>query len=241
MTRILTGIVTQKPSQNSPYLMCRIGDTDMPVRVACVRAVLATAVVGDQILITGEGRQLWATNVLGWVPATPATGSTDGRGVILPERSDYLNGTDGLTAVWSGTWDGASWRPDSDAMVCGSEGDRSIKQGAAFFGAGLTGYGTLTRAVLSLSRLIGGTGVQTVPVRLLAGDGSMPAVYPTVLDTVNGPTLAVGQQADWTLPDQWLDELGPGGDAGGIGVGNNTTDPYMRLARPRLTFDWRQA
>ena len=235
-----TAIVTSAPANGR--IGVHLAGSDTPDTIACTRAVGSVAQVGDQVLVTSEGRQMWATGVLGAARAA-VVGDEKLSLPGSPERATEVTGTDALNPVWAGTWDG-SWRFDLPDVGCGANpawGVFAVRSGAAFWGPALRGYGTLTSAKLQIRRNEGGIfAAQILPMRLLAGNGDRPAAYPSVLATADGPAIAVGQTVDWQIPSAWLPRLGPGGDAGGIGTGNGTQNPYMRVAGPRITFDWKR-
>lgn len=238
--RTTTGIVMAAPSSGRIAVLAAGALTARTI--PCTRDVAAAAAVGDQVLITAEGRQMWATGVLAVGAAVAVT--QDPYRPASPETTTVLTGVAGLIPVWAGTWDGAGWRPDLPGIQCGANpglGILAARRGAVFYGRQLHGYGLLTAARLRLSRTTLGTAAATtVPLSLLAGSGDQPASYPSVLDTVSGPVLAAGGSDDWQLPAAWLPRLGAGGDAGGIGVGAGSATPYLAVDRPQLTIDWKR-
>ena len=58
--------------------------------------------------------------------------------------------------------------------------------------------------------------------------GTHPAA-PSVLATATGPSLAIGQTADWDLPTAWLPRLASG-EATGVGIHVPTASPYVHLS-----------
>lgn len=234
-----TGIVTAAPALGK--LMVQVAGALTARSIPCTRDVAATAAVGDQVLITTEGRQMWATGVL--AAGAALTVVQDTYRPASPETTTVLTGTAGVTPVWAGTWDG-SWRQDLPGVQCGANPDlgiTAVRVGAVFWGGQLRAYGQLLAARMTVARTwLGDPAGAALPLRLLAGDGSRPGIYPAVLATVAGPTLAAGDTTIWQVPAAWLSRLGPGGDAGGIGLGSGSANPHLAIGRPHLTIDWKR-
>lgn len=236
-----TAVVTSAPANGR--IGVHLAGSDTPDTIACTRAVGSVAQVGDQVLVTSEGRQMWATGVLGVQPAAPVIDERPGTNPASPERATEITGAQALRPLWAGTWDGA-WRSDLPDVGCGAApqwGVTAIRSGGIFYGPALRGHGTLTSGKLVMTRRPGGVfAAQVLPMRLLAGDGGRPGSYPAILATAAGPAIAVDQTSQWAIPASWLARLGPGGDAGGIGTGNGQQDPYMRISGPTIHFAWKR-
>lgn len=219
-----------------------LAGTDAPISIPAARSVSALAAVGDQVIVTMEDRQRWATAILGVSKAVDESVSSSG-GIAGPENNVHATGTNVFRPLWANTWDG-SWRDDLPDVGCGAApqwGVMSIRSGGIWYGNSLRSVGTITSAYLTITRHQGGIyAAQTIPMRLLAGASIRPTVYPMVLDAASGPSLGVGQTGDWWIPAAWLNRLGPGGDAGGIGIGNSTASPYVRISPPPIIVNWKR-
>lgn len=235
-TMMTTATVTEAVSAG--MLTCRLAGKRSTDKIRCASAV-ASAQPGWQVLVTAISGQMWATSIIG--TKTMTTIDEPWAQPVAPETNTLLTGAAGITAAAARTAIAGAWTSGSEEMACGDYDASGIKSGAAFFGPALAGYGTITGLTLTLNRLPGGDAAAAAPtMRLLAGDGSIPAAYPPVLDTADGPALTPGETAGWAIPDSWLARLGLGGDAGGIGTGNDTATPYLRLAKPRAAIEWKR-
>lgn len=232
--------VTVTEEYSSGFLTVQIpGKTD-PVRISAGRH-LAGVAVGEQVLIGSEGARQWAVMLLGTAPPPPPPPPppTDGGTKPPPEESTTVTGKEACPVSWSGTYRNGSRRGDTQDMYCGDWSGTGINRGAVSWGRKPSKLGTLTAGSLRLYRLQGGVfAAQPLTMLLLAGVGPWGS-FPSILATASGPSIAVDKSATWSLPSNWLGRLASG-EAGGIGIGNGSSAPYIHIAGAKcvLTLNW---
>lgn len=234
-TTTLVATVTVAPAAGFATVQLQDGVT---ARVASARDI-GTVVVGDQVLVTVNGGQMWITSVLGTVapPPPPPPTEPETKPVPPPEQRDTITGNDTPSPIWSGTWRNG-WRSDTGSdLYSGDWTGRGINRAVSMFGS-LDALGTLTAGTATLRRLQGGVFGAQAPTMTLTAPGSKSASFPTILASVAGPSIAVGGSAEWTVPTGWLTQL-QDGIAGGIGIGTGVgASPYIHLAPINLEVSW---
>lgn len=190
------------------------------------RQVCAAARAGDLVMILlDDAGSAFVVGIIGSAATAPtASGAVD----QAPETTAASTGAFAIQPVYTGAWRTSEsiWFPSSD-LISGDWAPWYGHFGVAYFGGQLRAVGKeITSMTVHLVRKQAGAYAAGTPtMTLLAGD-DRPSAAPTVLATAPGPSLAVGDVADWTVPAGWLPRLSQGGDAGGIGTQGN---PYMRL------------
>lgn len=213
-----------------------------PVLVPATRDV-ASAVVGDTVVVVIDQSQMWAVGLLGTAPPPPPPVEIEPEVAATPPRTveqvSVIRGTQVLTPTWTGTWRAGAWRGDTSDLFQGDFTGRGLNQGAAFID-GADAVGRITAANLHIEREpnAGATAAQT-PTIVLLGSARSNSAFPSVISQTAGPALAWGASADWALPAGWLTHL-QSGAATGLGIRIDTRDPYMKLAGSRLwlTVSW---
>jgi hypothetical protein len=230
-----------------------------------VRAVSGLVVaVGDMLLIVRHGSVYWAVAVTVAAPAVPPPPPppTDDEkpdtGDTAPAPKPVVTtGSLVCSPVATASYRDGKWRTDigpvNDADTYqGRYGGSSFGRntGCAFYGSkprSLAGA-TVTKAVLKARRLTGGDYAARTPTLRLVSQSTRPSGAPTLNESTNGPSLAVGSTTtSFVIPDSWAQAM-VDGTRGGLAIHINADSPYIRFAGRgswsaawTLTIYWRRS
>jgi len=197
-----------------------------PVLVAVPRSIAPA--VNDVVLVASDAASyvIAILGVAGGAVVPPTFG-----GVVVPPGS---RGPEAVTPIRSATWRGGAWRGDTSDLFCGDYTSRGVNWGGAWYGSGFRGRGTLAAATATLVRGAGGIFAAQTPTMLLLAASDPPGAWAAPIATTAGPALSIGVPVGWAIPGGWLALLQSGG-AGGIGIGQAGTTPYIHLSPPTIT------
>jgi hypothetical protein len=186
-----------------------------------------TIAANDPLLVTRHGA-MWV--VLGRLAASTPTKAPAGQ--LSPDiPTATVDGTTLIHPVETRTWVG-TWRADTDDVHQGAYGGYANATGCAFYGtvapAALSGV-TVTAASVRIRRLTGGVHAPQALTLVRVTETTRPDGAPTVAASTAGPVLAVGDQADATVPTAWAQAM-VDGTAGGLGLYTAAGTPYARTA-----------
>lgn len=218
-----TGVVTADPAAGMVSVL--LTGQSVPAAVAICRGVSVN--VGDTVLV-GVDAAPYVIGALGLVASTPVIG-----GVGAP--ASPTGSVETLTPIGSATWRAGTggWRTDTSQLYSGDWTGKGINWGGAWYGTGFRGRGTFAAGVAKLTRRAGGSGSAVTPTMLLLAESSRPAAWVVPIATTAGPSLAIDVTTDWTIPDAWRALL-QSGAAGGIGIGQAGTIPYLAMDPPPI-------
>jgi len=197
-----------------------------PVSIAVPRSI-APAV--DDVVLVATDAASYVIAILGVGVGTVVAPIILGQ--VIPPAAAH---DEAVTPIRAGTWRGGAWRGDTSDLYCGDFTGRGVNWGAAWYGSGFRGRGTLAAAVATLVRGPGGIFAAQTPTMLLLGASDQPGAWVGPVATTAGPALSIGVPVDWTLPADWRLLLENGG-AGGLGIGQAATAPYVHLSPPTIT------
>lgn len=148
-----------------------------------------------------------------------------------PPKPTTVTGSKTFTPVETRSRQGSKWRTDNDDVYQGEYGSNGNHTGCAFYGAGprsLAGA-TVTGASVKLHRKSAGgiTAAQDTTFRLVT-QKTRPSGAPTLTSSTDGPNLAWGQTATFTIPTAWAQEM-VDGTAGGLAIFESDGSPYVIL------------
>ncbi|MFI0718929.1 hypothetical protein [Streptomyces sp. NPDC021224] len=202
--------------------------------------------VGVPVLIQRVGSSWWALAVAGAAPVAPppATTPPSGGGDTAPAPKPVTTtGSLVVAPVATSTWRDGHWRTDIGPSTSAdtyqgrySSSGYGSSSGFAFYGSkphSLTGA-TCTKATVRLRRLSSGDYGKRAPTLRLVTETARPSGFPTVNESVTGPSLGVAGQVSpsetaFVLPTSWGQALMDGA-RGGLGIVISGDSPYIRLA-----------
>jgi hypothetical protein len=222
-----------------------------------------TVAAGDPILILRRGSTYWVIASLAAAPIVPPTppdpeddNPPDTGDSAPPPKPVVTTGSLVCHPVATSTYRDGGWRTDIGSSTsadtyqgryAGSGFGRN--SGFAFYGSKprtLSGA-TVTKATLRLRRLSSGDYAGRAPTLRLVTESTRPSGSPTLHESLTGPSLKVGDETTYTLPDSWGQAL-VDGTRGGIGMVISSDTPYIRLAGRAswsaawtLTLYWRRS
>jgi hypothetical protein len=233
--------------------------------ISVTARVVAGLVVaaGDTVLIQRVGATYWVAAVATAAPTVPPAPPdpedappADTGDDAPPPKPVVTTGSLVCHPVATSTYRDGSWRTDIGSSTsadtyqgryAGSSFGRN--SGFAFYGskpASLSGA-TVTKATVRLRRLSSGDYAGRAPTLRLVTEKTRPSGSPTLHESLTGPSLTVGGETTFTLPDSWGQHL-VDGDRGGIGIVGASDSPYIRLAGRdawsaawTLTLYWRRS
>lgn len=237
-----------------------VGGIEIAVRVVAG----LTVAPGDQLLIVRQGSVYWAHAVTVAAPAGPPPEDSEppSSGDPAPApKPTVTTGTLVCPPVATSTWRDSKWRTDIGSSTsadtyqgryAGSSYGRN--HGFAFYGSkprSLAGA-TVTKATVRLRRLTSGDYARRTPTMRLVTQATRPAGFPTLNESISGPSLGViNQVSPWettfTLPDAWGQAI-VDGTRGALAISISADTPYIRLAGRgswsaawTLTLYWRRS
>jgi hypothetical protein len=222
-----------------------------------------TIAAGDPVLILRRGSTYWVIASLAAAPTLPPPppdpeddNPPDTGDSAPPPKPVVTTGSLVCHPVATSTYRDGSWRTDIGSSTsadtyqgryAGSGFGRN--SGYAFYGSKprtLAGA-TVTKATLRLRRLSSGDYAGRAPTLRLVTESTRPSGSPTLHESLTGPSLGVGDETTYTLPDSWGQAM-VDGTRGGIGMVISSDSPYIRLAGRAswsaawtLTLYWRRS
>lgn len=202
-----------------------------------------TVASGDVLVVDRIGAQWFA---LGRVfSAAPAVIEIE---PAPPPKPAVVTGTLVVAPVETRSYRNSSWRTDNTEVYQGQYGGGGNHTGAVFYGTkprSLAGT-AVTAATIKVRRISGGTYAAQATTMRLVTQATRPAGGPTLGLTTSGPTLAVGSEATFTIPDSWAQAM-VDGTAGGLAFYDADGSPYVKFAGRgtwspafTLTISWRR-
>ncbi|MDW3849650.1 hypothetical protein NMK34_23840 [Micromonospora sp. BRA006-A] len=186
-----------------------------------------TVAAGDVLLVERVGAQWFAyARVFASAPTAPPNDDPP------PPKPTITTGTLIVAPVETRSWRPSyGWRSDNTDVYQGEYGGWGNHTGAVFYGRkprSLAGA-TVTKATIKVKRLSAGTyAAQSTTLRLVT-QATRPGGAPTLGSTTAGPSIAVGSQTTFTIPDAWAQAM-VDGTAGGLAVYDSSGSPYVRFA-----------
>jgi hypothetical protein len=234
----LVGVAVTAPSGGA----CLVDVTRIRITARVTSGL--TFAAGDPVLILRRGSTYWVIASLAAAPIVPPTppgpeDDTPDTGDAAPApKPTVTTGSLVCHPVATSTYRDGGWRTDLGSSTsadtyqgryAGSGFGRN--SGFAFYGSKprtLSGA-TITKATLRLRRLSSGDYGGRAPTLRLVTESTRPSGSPTLHESLTGPSLTVGSETTFTLPDSWGQAL-VDGDRGGIGCVISSDTPYIRLA-----------
>ncbi|MFJ4365056.1 hypothetical protein ACIP4S_12985 [Streptomyces chartreusis] len=233
-----------------------------------VRVVPGLTVAAKQnLLIVRKGSTYWAIAILTAAPAVPPTPPSGedpppSSGDPAPAPKPVVTtGKLVCSPIATSTWRDGKWRTDIGSSTSadtyqGRYGGSGFgrNSGFAFYGSkprSLSGA-TITKATVRLRRLTSGDYGRRSPTMRLVSQSTRPSSFPTLNESLTGPSLGVAGQvspseATFTLPDSWGQAM-VDGTRGGLAITVASDSPYIRLAGRgswsaawTLTLYWRRS
>lgn len=242
MSTLVQGLIL---SRSGTQVVVEIDGEELPP-IGLARHLHATgqADAGDACLVgTVRGARV-VVAVLGTTSAPAPVPVPPAEDVSAKAPPTGSTGSSPVSPVWSGSWRGGSWRPDTNVLYQGDYTGRGVQTGAAYYGAGLRAWPHMAGLQTRLRRITasGVNADQRPTMALLAGD-TRPGGYPTILATAPGPLLGWGDAEDWQWPSGWVGQV-LSGAAGGLGItSGGSRTPYVALSAAgdgmTTTVDWR--
>jgi len=197
----------------------------------------------DVVIVLRHGGRFYCLGALNAAPvAQPAPQPEDQPPPAPSEHAQTFRPT--FTGTWRGGWLGTT-----DDLYQGATGGGSRNYGAAYYGNGPSGLaGTAVSGSLRIRRAYGtGPNAARTPTLRALTEKTRPNAQPAYSLQIAGPALKPGEAATVALPVGWVVAL-LSGTVGGIGVGVEAADPYLRLdgraawaASMELTIRYRKA
>jgi hypothetical protein len=228
------------------------------------RVVASVAVAaGDTVLIQRVGATYWVVAVATAAPTVPPP-PPDPDAAPPPDTGDSAPAPKPVTTTGSlvchpvatSTWRDGGWRTDLGSSTSAdtyqgrySGSGFGRNSGFAFYGSkpGTLSGATVTKVTLRLRRLSSGDYGGRAPTLRLVTESTRPSGSPTLHESLTGPSLKVGDEITFVLPDSWGQAL-VDGTRGGIGCVISADSPYIRLAGRgswsaawTLTLYWRRS
>lgn len=221
---LTTGIV--KAAASGGMILVQLAGQSSPSLVGVPRSIAPA--VNDVVLVASDAAA-YVVAILG----------TAAGAVVAPIPAPIIppsgGGGEAVTPIQAATYRGSSWRTDvTSTLFCGDWTGKGINWGGAWYGTGFRGRGTLAAATAKLIREEGGINSAQTPTMLLLAASTQPGSWVAPIATAAGPALSIGVPVDWALPSGWRTSL-ESGAAGGIGIGQAATSPYIQLVPPTIT------
>lgn len=193
-----------------------------------------TVAAGDVLLVHRHGSK-WFASSRHW---TSAPAEVDNDTAPDPKPATVV-GTLIVSPVATGSY-ASGWRTADDDTRQGTYGGVGPWVGAAFYGTkprSLDGA-TVTAASIAVRREQSPSWSAQTSTLWLVTEADRPAGAPTRTSSTAGPSLKVGEGAEFTVPTAWAQAI-VDGTAGGLGIYDADGSPYVVLAgRGRWSPAW---
>jgi hypothetical protein len=185
-----------------------------------------TVAVGDMLCVARIG-PLWVAVARLYASAAAVTFAEQ---EVPDPNVATITGTTTVLPVYTGSYRDGAWRTDTTEVVQGIRGAYGNSVGAVFYGAkpaSLAGS-TISAGRITVTRTAG-PAAATASTLWLVTETTPPAGTPTRTLSTAGPTLAIGETAEFTIPTAWAQALADG-TSGGLALYDADGSPWLAMA-----------